>query len=82
MLLAYHLTPNKPKDKLDRGGMLLPQSVFSHGQLYVGFSRCRDPDNFFVYADQSEFDHLKDILDSEKTYTRNIVFPEIIQTLR
>ena len=78
VLLAYYLTPNRAQGQsLDRAGMYLPRSVFSHGHLYVGFSRCGDPDNFFVYADQSEFVHLQHILDSDKCYTRNVVFPEI-----
>ena len=35
----------------------------------------------FVYADQSEFQHLIDngILDPTKTYTRNIILPEIFE---
>ena len=35
----------------------------------------------FVYADQSEFQHLIDngILDATKTYTCNIVFTEIFE---
>ena len=31
---------------------------------------------FFVYADQGEFDNIMNYLDSNKTYTRNIIYPE------
>jgi hypothetical protein len=60
--------------------MLLFKSVFTHGLLYIGYSRCGDPNHVFVFADQREFEHLvkAGILDSTKTYTRNIVFPEIL----
>ena len=33
-------------------GLYLPRSVFGHGHVYVGFSRCGDPDNVFVFANQ------------------------------
>ena len=57
----------------------LPHSVFSHGHLYVGFSRCGDPEGTFVYADQSEFDNIRDLLEEGKTYTRNVVYPEMFR---
>ena len=47
VLGAYYLTLNRAQGQsLDRAGMYLPKSVFSHGHLYVGFSRCGDPDSF------------------------------------
>jgi hypothetical protein len=74
VLLAYYLTFNRAQGQsLSHSGLDLPQSVFSHGQLYTGFSRCGEPDNVFVYADQSEFSHLP----PDKCYTRNIVYKEI-----
>ena len=80
ILLAYYLTLNRAQGQsLDRAGIYLPKSVFSHGHLYVGCSRCGDPDNVFMYADQSEFEHLKEHLQDGKYYTRNIVYPEIFQ---
>jgi ATP-dependent DNA helicase PIF1 len=81
VLLAYYLTLNRAQGQsLDRAGLYLPKSVFSHGHLYVGSSRCGDPDNVFVYADQNEFDNVKEHLIEGKTYTRNIVYPEIFST--
>ena len=47
-------------------GLYLTKSVFTHGQLFVAFSRCGDPDHFFIFADQSEFDHLRHVSDPEK----------------
>ena len=79
VLGAYYLTINRAQGQtLGRAGLFLPRSVFCHGHLYVGFGRCGDPDNFFVYADQSEFDNLRQYLDESKTYTRNIIYPELL----
>jgi ATP-dependent DNA helicase PIF1 len=78
VLVAYYLTLNRAQGQsLDRAGLYLPKAVFSHGLLYVGCSRCGDPDCVFIYADQSEVDHVKDHLSREKYYTRNIVYPEV-----
>ena len=70
VLLAYYLTINRAQGQaLQRAGLCLPKSVFCHEHLYVGFGRCGDPDKFFVYADQTEFDNVKKWLQHNKTYT-------------
>ena len=79
VLGAYYLTLNRAEGPLDRAGMYLPKSVFSHGHLYVGFSRCGDPDNFFVFIDQAEFENIKHLLAPNKVYPRNVVYQEIFQ---
>ena len=81
VLLAYYLTLNRAQGQtLKTAGMYLPTSVFSHGHLYVGYSRCGDPDRFFVYAGQEEFENLEHLLDKSKTYTRNVVYKEIFES--
>ena len=35
---------------LKRVGLFLDKDVFAHGQVYVGLSRCGDPDKLFVYG--------------------------------
>ena len=43
---AYVMTINKSQGQtFRRTGLLLPDSVFAHGQLYVAFSRCGYPPN-------------------------------------
>ncbi|KAG0196649.1 hypothetical protein BGX31_005225, partial [Mortierella sp. GBA43] len=34
---------------LNSVGLYLPRSVFGHGQLYVGLSRCTNPNNLRGY---------------------------------
>jgi hypothetical protein len=81
VLLAYYLTLNRAQGQsLDKAGIYLPKSVFSHGHMYVGCSRCGDPDCVSIYADQSEFEHIKDRLTDGKYYTRNVVYPEIFSS--
>jgi ATP-dependent DNA helicase PIF1 len=80
VLGAYYLTLNRAQGQtLKCAGMYLPQSVFSHGHLYVGFSRCGDPDCVFVFADQKEFESLRHLLPPNMTFTRNVVYREIFQ---
>ena len=80
VLGAYYLTFNRAQGQtLGRVGMYLPRSVRSHGHLYVGFSRCGDPDQMFVYANQEEFDNIQHQLPKNKIFTRNVVYKEIFQ---
>ena len=77
VILAYYLTFNRAQGQsLERCGLLLPQSVFNHGLLYTGFSRCGDPMNTFVYANQEEFEDVREILPQNQPLTRNVVYPE------
>ena len=47
--------------------------------MYVGFGRSGDPDCFFVFADQGEFENIRTSLNPMKKYTRNIIFQELLQ---
>ena len=57
----------------------MDRSVLSHGHLYVGFGRCGDQRNFFVYANQSEFENIKENLDETKVFTKNVIHPEMME---
>ena len=75
--LAFALTINRAQGQsINKCGILLPKSVWTHGQIYVAFSRCGNPRNIFVWADQEEFIQLK--LPPTKKYMRNVVYKEVI----
>ena len=79
VLGVYYLTINRAQGQtLGRAGLYLPRSVFCHGHSYVRFGRCGNPDQFFVYADQGKFDNIKKHLDTQKIYTRNIIYVELL----
>ena len=57
-------------------GILLPKNVWTHGQIHVAFSRCGNPRNVFVWAEQSQ---LKDFdLDPSKRFVKNVVHREVV----
>ena len=80
--VAYALTINRSQSQTFTGkcGILVPKSVWCHGQIYVMFSRSGNPDNIFVWANQDEFTDLiqADKLQSGKKYLRNVVYTEVL----
>ena len=65
--LAFAMTINKAQGQtFDKIGLYLPQPVFSHGQLYVAFSRVRNQESIKVN------------LESDLNTTKNIVYKEIL----
>ena len=55
----------------------MPKHVWAHGQIYVAFSRCGNPKNVHVSAEQSLFE--KHDLDPAKKYVANVVYSEVLQ---
>ncbi|KFM66403.1 ATP-dependent DNA helicase PIF1, partial [Stegodyphus mimosarum] len=77
--LAFCMTINKSQGQtLKKVGIYLPQPVFSHGMLYVAFSRCSFMRNVRVLVkDNKKQGRL--ILGCSKVFTRNIVYSEVLQ---
>ncbi len=73
--LAYAMTINKSQGQtLDRVGLLLPEPVFSHGQLYVACSRVRNGESLKIQVIDGE----KQGLINGDTITDNVVYPEVL----
>ena len=72
--LCFAMTINKAQGQtISNVGVYLPQSVFSHGQLYVALSRGISRSNTKVLVNA-----VKDFADPG-TYTSNVVFREVLQ---
>ena len=76
--IAFALTMNRAQGQsAEKCGILLPKHVWAHGQIYVAFSRCGNPNNVHVWAEQSLFE--KHDLDPTKKYVANVVYSEVLQ---
>lgn len=74
--MAYATTINKSQGQTyDAVGIYLPQPVFTHGQLYVAFSRAKTRDSVSVVVTPT-ISQGKLFNDRDDVYTRNIVFQE------
>ena len=78
VLVSYYLTISRAQGQtFKKAGMYLPKSVFAHGHMYVGMSRCGDPSGLHIFADQSEFTHVAHLIDQTNKYTKNVVYTEM-----
>ena len=67
------MTINKSQGQtMQRVGLYLPQPVFSHGQLYVTFSRVGGPDQITVCVANGRFPG------HDGVYTKNVVYRDIL----
>ena len=71
--LSYAITINKSQGQaFEKIGIFLRRPCFSHGQLYVAFSRARAFRHVKVKIKNS-YRHVR-----RKCYTRNVVYPQIL----
>lgn len=75
---AFAMTINKSQGQtLKQVGVLLPDPVFSHGQLYVALSRVGKPQDIVFYAEHREFarEYARSF---PGIYTKNVVYREVL----
>ena len=71
------MTMNKSQGQtLDMVGVFLPEPVFSHGQLYVAFSRARHSADVKVQIVEGPGQG-KLVTGSDAIFTKNVVYKEI-----
>ena len=69
--LAYSMTINKSQGQtFDNVGIFLPEPVFSHGQLYVAFSRARSLQGVKIKIGKSD--------DDSEQVMKNVVYKDIL----
>jgi hypothetical protein len=67
------------RQTIPNAGMYLPESVFSHGQLYVALSRATATSNIRILAiPPSEKNDKKKKTKINGTYMKNIVYKEVL----
>ena len=73
--LAYAMTINKSQGQtFDRVGIYLNQPCFSHGQLYVAFSRAKSFKDVYVKVESTAEQGKQGV----HTYTKNIVIHQVL----
>ena len=71
---AFAMTINKSQGQtMQRVGLYLPQPVFSHGQLYVAFSRVGSRSQLSVCVENGK------VAGREGVYTKNVVYKTIFR---
>lgn len=72
--LCFAMTINKSQGQsLNKVGIYLPRSVFTHGQLYVAVSRVTSPSGLHVLIDSDS--------GGSSNVTANVVFEEVFYNL-
>ena len=78
---AFAMSINKAQGQtLSRAGVFLPKPIFTHGQLYVAFSRVGSWQQLVVCVPPASPQHAGHLRaeGAQGTYTKNIVYTEVL----
>ncbi|XP_045031637.1 ATP-dependent DNA helicase pif1-like [Daphnia magna] len=86
VLVAFAMTINKSQGQtFERVGIYLPESVFSHGQLYVAFSRATSREGVKIQCEETDKQGklLRNLpqsteQDKNKVFTKNVVYKAVL----
>ena len=63
IVLAFAITINKSQGQsLEKVGICFRRPLFSHGQLYVALSRCKDASHLFIENDSEGCDEITNVV--------------------
>ena len=66
IVLAFAITINKSQGQsLEKVGIYFRRPLFSHGQLYVALSRCKDANQLFIENDSEGCDEINNVVWTE-----------------
>lgn len=66
LVLAFAMTINKSQGQsFDNVGIYFKKPLFSHGQLYVSLSRCKDPNRLFIQIESENNSEIENIVWNE-----------------
>jgi hypothetical protein len=69
LVLAFAMTINKSQGQsFDNVGIYFKKPLFSHGQLYVSLSRCKDPNRLFIQNESENNSEIENIVWNEIFY--------------
>jgi ATP-dependent DNA helicase PIF1 len=78
LLPAFAMTINKSQGQsFDKVGVSLDVPVFSHGQLYVAFSRVRSKEGLRIYIKEGS-NQGKIVEGKDDVYTINVVYKQVV----
>ena len=79
--LAFAVTFQRSQGQsVEHCGILLPKDIWTHGQIYVAFSRCGNPRNICLGGarERTSFQKLKMKLGRMLKVMKNVVYPKVL----
>ena len=73
IVLAFAITINESQGQsLEKVGTSFRRPLFSHGQLYVALSRCKDANQLLIKNDSEDCDEINNVVWTEPSKHSNV----------